>query len=382
MKNAIKTSVLVGFLGIFAVAACSDDPAPTPGANGTSGSGGSAAGAGGGTAGAGGSTAGAGGSAAGAGGSTAGAGGSSAGAGGSAGSATGTTSVSVTAKDGGTVADPGGKGSLAIPAGALAADTTITLAVRAPENGAATDIFDFGPDGTMFTPSAKLSIKVGAGDIPAGKTYALAVLENGAWKEIPGSTFADGTLTGDVAHFSSFTGILVDGKIVPAGVCKDEIASFAACGGDEKGTYTYELICPKAIPLALPGCTEAVVETLIETDQTVTLDGATSVTSAGKLTLTGHTIAPKTCYAKDAPFACSQLNETDEDGTTTCVDAGDKCDCKNVIVKDQPAKTAPYTISGNTYSSESASGTYCVQGDRLRIDIPGEQGAFYVYKKK
>ena len=67
---------------------------------------------------------------------------------------TNTTSVAITAAAGGTVAL--GSATLTIPAGALAADTTITVASEAPAAGLpdastlAGLTYDFGPDGTTF----------------------------------------------------------------------------------------------------------------------------------------------------------------------------------------------------------------------------------------
>ena len=133
---------------------------------------------------------------------------------GDAGTSDGSTSgTRITAAAGGTVADPSGRTSLVIPAGALAQDTDITLAILPKSQSAVVEISDFGPDGLKVLKPAALTIKGDATLAPSGK-LALALDEGAGFKEIPGSTYANGAASGPITHFSKYS-------LVPAGGAPD-----------------------------------------------------------------------------------------------------------------------------------------------------------------
>ncbi len=122
---------------------------------------------------------------------------------------------------GGSVTMAGGP-TIVIPAGALSADTTITVAsstIAAP-GGAVTSVFQFGPDGTTFATPATVRFTV-----PAGTSAA----EVGVYWTRPGSTtqwdilpvtVSGTTATVSVTHFSAgYVGAAcpADSTCTPAG---------------------------------------------------------------------------------------------------------------------------------------------------------------------
>ncbi len=115
-----------------------------------------------------------------------------------------TSGTRISAAAGGTVADPSGKTSLNIPPGALAQDTDITLAILPKSGTAVVEISDFGPAGLTFLKPATLSIKGDAALAPSGQ-LALALEEGAGFKEIPGSTYANGAASGPIMHFSRYS---------------------------------------------------------------------------------------------------------------------------------------------------------------------------------
>lgn len=115
-----------------------------------------------------------------------------------------TATTRITAAAGGTVSDATGSTSLVIPAGALAADTDITLTILPKSGAALTTISQFGPDGLTFLKPVTLTIKA---EGPA--TSTLALHSSGVFTAIAGSTYANGAATGSIEHFSEYT--VIDG---------------------------------------------------------------------------------------------------------------------------------------------------------------------------
>jgi hypothetical protein len=119
----------------------------------------------------------------------------------------GTTSKKISAATGGTVTAAGF--TLDIPAGALAVDTDITVAVG---NGAGlpsaaslvASVYDLGPNGTTFTKPVKLTIDVDATKLGA-KQPVVSYLAAGAWVSLTDSLSATGgKVTATTTHFTSF----------------------------------------------------------------------------------------------------------------------------------------------------------------------------------
>ena len=102
---------------------------------------------------------------------------------------------------------------LDIPAGALSADTTLTIEpAEDPTSSAAAvagTVYDFGPDGTQFANTVQLTVEYDASNIPTDVPEAellLYKLINGIWLEVQGSmvNISDKSVTGGISSFSIF----------------------------------------------------------------------------------------------------------------------------------------------------------------------------------
>lgn len=283
----------------------------------------------------------------------------------------------ITAAEGGTISDSSGKVTLAIPAGALAEDTDISLSIGAAEAGSASSVYEFGPTGTQFSKPATLTVKLD-GAVPEGKTAQLAVLEGGAWKALDGNAFADGTATGDVAHFSKFAIVFVDGKVV-ASACAEEVASWAGCGGDPKGTWKYSKLCTTAEigsgenPFAQI-CPDAKIEADLTIDGTVTIDDTNVAASASTTTSVISFVIPASCYPALNNATCDKLKDMFE--ADSCSEADGKCTCKKTSTEtDEADPPKPYTIDGTKITVGDGSPTeFCVKGSSLSVESVDDAG--------
>lgn len=119
----------------------------------------------------------------------------------------------IAAATGGTVETTGATATVTIPPGALAQDADVTIAVAPGGSGAATSVYDLGPDGTQF--SLPVTISIACDVEPADdQRVVLAWKDGGDWEPIPGSRLADGRLVGATRHFTKFSGRLVPREAV------------------------------------------------------------------------------------------------------------------------------------------------------------------------
>lgn len=290
-----------------------------------------------------------------------------------------TVTKRISAAEGGTISDASGTVTLTIPAGALAQDTDISLAKGAAEAGSASSVYEFGPTGTQFSKPAVLTVKLD-GAVPEGKTAQLAVLEGGAWKALEANAFADGTATGNVAHFSKFAIIFVDGKVV-ASACADEVASWAACGGDPTGTWKYSKLCATTEigsgenPLA-QACPDSKFEIDVTIDGTITFDGTNATNSAHTTTSKTTFIIPTSCYAALGNTTCDGLKQAFE--ADSCSEANGACTCSKSQSENEDADPPqPYTIEGTKITvGDGKPSAFCVNGSTLSVEaLDDETGA-------
>jgi hypothetical protein len=119
-------------------------------------------------------------------------------------SGTRTASKYITAADGGFVELNGFR--VDIPAGALPADTTVTITLPSDALLAKRVMAEFEPHGIQFSTPATLSFPL-AGVVLSGQPFGVARWENGAWNDIGGSVSLDGTvLSATTPHFSAYSG--------------------------------------------------------------------------------------------------------------------------------------------------------------------------------
>ena len=319
------------------------------------------------------------------------------------------TTVRVSAAAGGTVADPSGKTKLDIPPGALAADTDITLSILPKSGAAVVDVSEFGPDGLTFLKPVTLTIQADGALAPEGKSLALAVNEGADFKAIPGSTFANGAATASIMHFSRYTVVFVDGKIVinPPATCVEARSTFTACGGDPKGSWTFAEFCVDAtVKTSGDAGPNVCPENSVDIDYTlareVTIDATTLKIGAGKTTLIANYNYFLACFTRlpdggmsgGATPTCPEIQKreyTDKAKAGSCADkAGGYCVCTETGETTAAEEVQTYTVSGTTLTTTKSDGTvstaeFCVKGDLLYSKSPdkdGKLGNIFVLKRK
>jgi hypothetical protein len=296
----------------------------------------------------------------------------------------------ISASAGGTVSDASGTVTLEIPAGALAQDTEITLAVLEPESGAQSKVYDFGPAGTQFLKPASLSIKFN-GSVPTDKKAVVAWLDGSTWKPLNNVTAGDGAIKGDVEHFTKFAIVFVDGKVV-ANACADVVKNFSACGGDPKGTWKYRDVC-MTVPMGsgsnpfLQQCPDAKFEGEVTMDGTVTITETEVQESATKMTMVSVSRIPSSCYQFLQASSCAEVRQRLAGASST--EENGVCVVKSAPqTQQEAAETKTYTLEGNTIkTSGSAKGAaYCVKGTSMELEAvdreSGERRGVLVLEKQ
>ena len=204
---------------------------------------------------------------------------------------------------GGTVSLPSGP-TVLVPAGALPANTPITVAASttAAPGGAVTPVYQFGPDGTTFTTPVKVSFAVPAGT--AAANVAIYWTKPGSatlWDVLP-ATVSGTVASADVTHFS-------------AGFVGAACAAGAACtptNACHAGVWTCN---------GTPVCADAGTNVA---DGTACGTGLTC--TAG--TCAGPTcVAGQTCTPTGAPVACkAYATACDASGAQSCGVSGNLAD--------------------------------------------------------
>ena len=119
-------------------------------------------------------------------------------------SGTRTTSKRIIASQGGFVELNGFR--VDIPAGALPADTTVTITLPSDNLLGKRLIAEFAPHGVQFNTPVTLTFPL-IGVLWSGAPIEVARWENGAWTSLGGSVNLLGTkLTGQTPHFSTYGG--------------------------------------------------------------------------------------------------------------------------------------------------------------------------------
>ncbi len=296
-------------------------------------------------------------------------------------------SKAITAAQGGTVDGPGVK--LAIPPGALKADTTVTITITdksgAPGSDkiAAASVFDFGPDGTTFNAPVALTLDFSSAGGPSGAKPEIAFLKNGAWESLGAATVAGAQVTASTTHFTPFTVVWSGGAQVGGGCAALE---FTPCGGDLTGTWKFSAGCADLATTTDPtggACPSATTALSIDFTGTITFSGGTNYTVAASQTSTVTMTVPKSCLPGGA--TCAQLLQGSTDDGTACV---------NVKTQGPSDKTesGTYTTSGTSFSTTKADGDagtggstlqYCVTGSTLSVkDVTADATVIYTATKQ
>lgn len=284
-----------------------------------------------------------------------------------------TMRIMVKAAEGGVIT-AGNRVALAIPPGALAEDTEITLKILPPTDATLGDVFDFGPDGLEFAIPAVLGLRVDPA-VAEGKELAVGLEENGRFVALAGSTYANEVVSAPIEHFSRFAIIAQNAGGGGGGSCNQQVADFAPCGGAIEGTWTVESVClhPFEVDSECAGFQVEMRYVLVDEQAFTFQDGQVS-TSGGRARLESESHFPVSCTEG---VTCSELSSP---WTGTC-EGSEECSCLIVHESEQEATAGTYTIDGSRVTLVSDDGDeteyeYCVQGDKLFLNFvdPEDEG--------
>jgi hypothetical protein len=283
----------------------------------------------------------------------------------------------IEASEGGDVSTTGAL--VDIPADALDEDTEITIEAVDKEalpdaEMIASEVFDFGPDGTTFDEPVTIAIEFDADDAPEGMTPVLAWLdtERDAWVPLAGSEVDGDTVTAETDHFTAFAVIwTVTGQF--GGQCGD--VGPTDCGGDLVGTWDFTLSCLTLPDDFLSGdggedpfaeCGGATFNAVVDLTGSITFeeDGTYAVSTMQDIDITIS--VPKECFMGQP---CTSLGDDENPAT----DKGDACEVM-MSSTESSDDTGTYEIEGNTLITTgdddgvaSEPDEYCVQGDTLTV---------------
>ncbi|MCA9583464.1 MAG: hypothetical protein KC416_16805, partial [Myxococcales bacterium] len=278
---------------------------------------------------------------------------------------TSSTSKMITAADGGKVELEGA--TLDIPAGALEADTEITVATKTTKSlpdsdNVASKGYDFGPDGLTFLKPVTLTIPA---TIPGDKTAVMAFLDGTTWTELGDSATADGKVTATTTHFTTFAVIFTAGGGQVGGMCDGDIDD---CGGDPVGTWKITSGCadfPEANPFGDDQCPGASLTGAFDFDGTVTFKADKSYSLDVAVDVTVTISAPKSCFPGEA---CPTMEEEDDPDFK---EMGDKCVSEDVQeAEEQDPETGTYTVDGGTLTlmdDDESILAFCVKGNTMTV---------------
>jgi hypothetical protein len=293
-----------------------------------------------------------------------------------------------------------GGATLTIPAGALAADKTLTVTVRAPgagDPGSANivgNIYELGPNGTTFVVPVALTLPL-ATTVPSDKKAVVAYLDaaSGQWFPVA-TTVGAGAVTGRIAHFSEYAVLQIP---------KDEQCPFSGgCGGNVEGTwqFTQSCVAPKeSVAFNCEGAGDQMMREEYSIGGMVTFAGG-QATITQQLKATGTIFYTSACLAvirQSMPTTdCATLQAAwratnadpnhPEKTAWVClgsVDQGCACQLSN---EGGRTITATYTIDGNkiaitpTGAMAEPASDYCVQGNNLTVH--DADGTVYTAVKK
>jgi hypothetical protein len=278
------------------------------------------------------------------------------------------TTVSITADSGGDVAL--GAAKLSIPAGALSADTDITMQTETPSSDLPElttvkgPVYEFGPDGTTFGTAAPLALPLPS-QPASGETAVVSWLDatTNTWQDLD-TTVSGDSVTAAVPHFTFFV-------IRFKGTTGAVDCSFTACGGSLVGKWTINAGCiddPNSD--AVSGCPTATIDA--QTDLSGSIDFGADGTFNVDLTQSGSISAtiPTSCLNGETCDSWASSNKA------TCTTASAGCDCTGTIDTKHSTDGGTYATSGNSFDTTSTGDTspsslheYCVSGNTLKVKI-------------
>lgn len=290
------------------------------------------------------------------------------------------TEKTVTAAAGGVVSGTGV--SLSFPAGALSADTTITIDIKDPSgypdaSNIAANVFELGPSGATFLQPVPLTLSLNGQTPPSGSKATIAYLDGSSWKPLDDSVASGGSVTATTTHFSSFTVVWVAGQ-QNAGGCAS--MSFSPCGGDLTGTWSFSAACVDFAPNFDPSkgqCPGSSGSASVDMSGTATFNADMTYSVIWNRTLHATITFPAGCSVP-----CSQVDSAAvSDGAGGC----------KIDKSESGADSGTYSVSANTFTLTKTGDTpdppteYCVTGTTLTArpapDHNGNQFMFTATKQ-
>lgn len=285
--------------------------------------------------------------------------------------------------------------SLAVPAGAVAQDTEITVAVqdKAGKPDAANiaiDVYEFGPSGTQFAMPVTLEFDAQRVTVPSGRRLSVAWLgTDNKWNVLP-TTVSNGKASASATHFTAFTLILTlqaDGGVAQTGGQCDTTATFDACGGSVLGTWDYTTACISLGKDAVGGlgggdsnpfaaCTaQPYAQVGIDVMGSVTFASGNTYMNSLNGTVTGGFYVPNSCLAQVSQMFMTTITCAQIKGTTV----GDNCVLNAGSAAEGVMDTGmgTYSTSGGTLTTveqaadggapETDMSEYCVRGNTMTV---------------
>jgi hypothetical protein len=292
----------------------------------------------------------------------------------------GSASAEISAADGGEVKL--GAAALAIPGGALDADTTVTVASTKPSSDLPEAssvqglVYDFGPTGTTFNTPVALTLPLPSAP-GSGKEAVISYLDEAtnSWSDLTTSV-AGGSVSAEIEHFSKY---VVRVRVVNVDTSGGDVdCSFTACGGDPSGVWHVADAC-----LNVDGgdgpfgdkCPDGTVDADITASGTLTIaDGRYT----WDLTLSGNALleVPADCVGPlsgNAATSCSDFDDSDA-GLTCTGSITTSCSCNKPLDPKTENSSGTLEVKGSQAigtpdddpTSANAS-DFCVQGNTLKI---------------
>ena len=299
--------------------------------------------------------------------------------------------VAVKAADGGTVTATGV--SVAIPAGALAADTTITVDIKdkSTYSGAsniAVNVFELGPSGTKFSKPVPLTLDLGSAKAPTGMTPVIAYYDGSAWQPLADSAVSGTKVTGSTTHFTPFTIVWSNGMQTGGGCAS---LDFTPCGGSLVGTWSFTAGCYQLAPGTLDptkgSCPQVSVAATVDLTGSVTFNSGGTF-SSNETTAVSFTIdVPAACLADAGITSCASLGGGGDGGAAAMSDGKGGCTETQMQPTQTKSNTGTYTTSGNQFTATGGDGgsgnntplDYCVSGTTLKAKQTDSKGNTVIY---
>jgi len=303
----------------------------------------------------------------------------------------------ITSSSGGSVSTESKKANVEIPAGALSADTEVTVkpiskSGQPDEANLGSDVYEFGPSGTQFSKPVTISIEI-TGSVPETKSAKLAILKDNKWEAVSGSKVEGTKVSGQVTHFSKYVILFVDDQVKITSIACDSTKTFTACGGDLIGKWKMVTMCSDQSmgenPFKdTPECQNTVAEFDVDfsgMQAEFKSDGTYTMTGMDNPEVKIHYEIKKVCIdalvkgAVDADKYCASLQDS---MGITCKYESNMCMCDGTMKDDDEEEEEENSDEKGTWSTKdnkittsedgetkSETSEYCVSGNKVVVKV-------------